>query len=130
MHPQFHIEMVRQRSRDLENRLERRRLLTAEQPRNEVAADAVSVRHSRVSDELSLERLAALEGQQLAPGGHLVAEVNGEVVAALPLTGGEPIADPFRPTAHLLPLLRRRAAQLCTPPRPRRGPAIFKHRFA
>jgi len=41
------------------------------------------------------------------------------VVAALPLGGGEPLSDPFRPTAHLLPLLRLRASQLEGQPRPR-----------
>jgi hypothetical protein len=41
------------------------------------------------------------------------------VVTALRLRGGEPLTDPFRPTAHLLPLLRLRAAQLERQPRAR-----------
>jgi hypothetical protein len=45
-----------------------------------------------------------------------VAEVSGSIVAALPLAGGKPLADPFRPTAHLLPLLRLRADQLTRTP--------------
>ena len=42
----------------------------------------------------------------------VVAEVDGNVVAALPLRGGKVMADPFRPTAHLIPLLELRAKQL------------------
>lgn len=38
--------------------------------------------------------------------------VRGELVAALPLTGGMPLDDPFRSTAELLRLLELRAAQL------------------
>ena len=50
-----------------------------------------------------------------------MAEVNGELVASLPLLGGEPLADPFRATAHLVPLMRLRPSQL--EPRARAGTA-------
>ena len=70
-----------------------------------------------MSDDPSLERLAALEGREVPHGSHLVAEVADEVVAALSLVGGEFLADPFRPTEHLLPLMRTRAAQLHAPSR-------------
>ncbi len=54
------------------------------------------------------------------PSGRLVvAEVDGIVVAAYPLGNGTPLADPFRPTAHLMPLLELRARQLS--PTERRG---------
>jgi hypothetical protein len=46
------------------------------------------------------------------PGPLLLAEIDGEPWAAIALDGGRPIADPFRPTAALVDLLRRRAAQL------------------
>jgi hypothetical protein len=42
----------------------------------------------------------------------LVAEVDGELCAALPLDGGEAFADPFRPTGELVSLLEMRAVQL------------------
>jgi hypothetical protein len=80
--------------------------------------EAVALRLYEVADDPMLEQLAALEGREVQHGRHLVAEVDGEVVAALPLAGGEPLADPFRPTAHLVPLMRRRAAQLSAPPHP------------
>ena len=77
-----------------------------------IADETVSLRLGRVSDDPILEQLAALEGRELYDGRHLVAEVNGEVVAALPLAGGEPLADPFRRTSQLLPLMRQYAATI------------------
>jgi hypothetical protein len=50
----------------------------------------------------------------------LVAEVGGELRAALPLDGGRAIADPFRPTAELVAILAERARQLAPSPA-RRG---------
>ena len=44
------------------------------------------------------------------------------MVAAYPLGIGSPLADPFRPTAHLMPLLELRARQLA--PEERRGRAV------
>jgi hypothetical protein len=41
-----------------------------------------------------------------------VAEVSGEVVAALPLDGSRALADPFRRTKHLVAMLELRAQQL------------------
>ena len=50
----------------------------------------------------------------------LVAEVDEQIVAAVPLDGGRAIADPFRPTADIVELLQARA-ELARPraPRPR-----------
>ena len=42
----------------------------------------------------------------------LLAEIDGEVHAALPLDRGPAIADPFRPTVELVGMLKLRAAQL------------------
>ena len=72
----------------------------------------VALRLCTVHDDPALERLAQLEGRPVPEGRLVIAEVNGVLVAAQPLTGGPPLADPFRPTAQLLPLLRLRAAQL------------------
>ena len=66
--------------------------------------DGVTIRRSHASDRAALRRLA--EGELL------VAEVDGELRAALPLAGGGAIADPFRPTAPLVSLLGLRAAQI------------------
>jgi hypothetical protein len=50
----------------------------------------------------------------------LVAEVAGELQAAIEVASGAAIADPFRPTAHLVELLYLRAARLRAPTRSRR----------
>ena len=129
-HPQFRIDTLHQRSDELGRRINRSRLLTDEPGCYESADEGITLRLSRLSGDPSIERLAALEGRKAAQGPHLVAEVDGEVVAALPLAGGGFLGDPFRRTAHLLPLMRRRAAQLYAAPR-RRGPLdVFSHRFA
>lgn len=74
--------------------------------------DQLVLRLGTVHDEAALGRLASMDGKSLGPGPHVVAEIDGIVVAARPVDGGEPIADPFRRTAHLLPLLELRAGQL------------------
>jgi hypothetical protein len=78
-----------------------------------------TIRFASPDDESGLRRLAALDSQPILAGQMLVAEVDGELWAAVSL-GGEPraIADPFRPTAELVALLRERAQRL-----PRRGHA-------
>jgi hypothetical protein len=47
----------------------------------------------------------------------LVAEVGGELRAALPLDGGPAIADPFRRTVELVAILTERARQIAPPSR-------------
>ena len=129
-HPQFRIDTLHQRSRELASRIDRTPMLGDEPAREEVSDGDVSLRLGRVSDDVILQRLAALEGRMAPQGRHLLAEVEGAAVAALALAGGEFLADPFRPTAHLLPLMRLRAAQLGAPPRSRRMLGVFNHRLA
>jgi hypothetical protein len=117
MHPQFHIDMLHRRSQELAERLELARLLAGARPAQNTA-EAASLRLSHTSDDPAIEQLAALEGRTRTRGRHLLAEVGGEIVAALPIAGGEPVADPFRRTAHLLPMMRSRAAQLSETRRP------------
>ena len=76
--------------------------------------DGVTIRRSHARDHEALERLAQLDSRRLADGQLLVAEVAGELRAALPLAGGAAIADPFRPTAPLVSLLQMRAQQIRT----------------
>jgi hypothetical protein len=70
------------------------------------------LRLTTVGDADAIERLAALEGMRDPDCRCVVAEVGGKIVSALPLRGGKIMADPFRPTAHLVPLLELRAKQL------------------
>lgn len=72
--------------------------------------DNVSIYVSQPDE--AIERLAQLDSARRPSGAVLVAAVDGEPVAALPLEAGRAIADPFRPTAELVSLLELRVAQL------------------
>ena len=74
--------------------------------------DAVNVRLMRPEDRAGLCRLAALDSGPIPFGAWLVAEVEGELWAAMPLHGGRALADPFRHTADLVSLLEMRAGQM------------------
>ena len=80
--------------------------------------DTIIIRSSNEHDAPALSRLAALDSAPALSGTALVAEVDGEMRAALPMDGSRPVADPFAETAHLVELLRAHAAALETP-RPR-----------
>jgi hypothetical protein len=94
--------------------------------------DPVVIRLDRVQDEEGLSRLAVLNGEPQPIGDHVVAEVRGTIVAALPLDGGRALCD-WIAAAHLVPLLELRAAQI-TGDRPvqrrRRGLAGWRLRRA
>ena len=77
--------------------------------------ESVALRLCRVHDDPALERLAQLDGDCIRSGRYVIAEVDGTIVAAQPLDGTRPIADPFRKTAHVLPLLELRVRQLGGP---------------
>ena len=122
-----HGAMADERTRDLreavriERGLKRERIGRNWMRRNEKATDSavalldgVTIRRSHARDREALERLAQLDSRRLADGQLLVAEVAGELRAALPLAGGAAIADPFRPTAPLVSLLQMRAQQIRT----------------
>jgi hypothetical protein len=72
----------------------------------------VTIRYAIADDAPALARLAALDSQDVPEGALLVAQVDGELWAALAVTGTGAIADPFRRSADTLALLEARAAQL------------------
>ena len=80
-------------------------------------APSVLIRAARGSDGRALRRLAALDSSVVPAGELLVAEADGELVAARALTSGAVIADPFRPSADVVALLALRAAAVHTPAR-------------
>ena len=77
--------------------------------------NAVTMRLAGPADVAALRRLAAVDSKPAPAGDVLVAEVDARIVAAVPVDGGPAVADPFKPTAHLVSLLRSRAGQLATP---------------
>jgi hypothetical protein len=81
-------------------------------------AETLTIRMAVSADAEALGRLAQLDSAPPpAPVPMLVAEVGGELRAALPLHGGPAIADPFRPTVELVAILAERTRQLAPPPR-------------
>jgi hypothetical protein len=75
-------------------------------------AGNVAIRPASSSDGAAIDRLADLETAPRPAGEVLLAESDGEVVAALPIDGGRPLADPFRRTVAAVELLALRARQL------------------
>ena len=72
----------------------------------------MTLRLDRAGDASVLHQLAAMNGRRLLEQAYVVAEVEGKIVGALPLAGGTPLVDLFVRTAHLVPLLELRAAQI------------------
>ena len=112
MHPAFHEAFLQQDRRELDRALRTAYHLREAEPVRAAPAETLVLRLGRVQDDVALDTLGQLEGRPVSAGCHVVAEIDGHVVAALPLGGGAPLADPFRPTAHVLPLLELRARQL------------------
>jgi hypothetical protein len=65
----------------------------------------ITIRVAKGRDAPAVERLAALESQPVPDGRLVIAERDGELVAAMPLAGGELLADPFHRTAEIGELL-------------------------
>jgi len=83
-------------------------------------AEGLTIRIAVPADAAALSRLAQLDSAPAPePAGMLMAEVGGELRAALALDGGRAIADPFQRTAELVAMLVERARQLepLAPPR-------------
>lgn len=76
----------------------------------------IEIRLATAADAGALERLAQLDTATVPDGPVLLAETAGLAVAALELRTGRAVADPFRPTAHLVRALAA-AAPAFTPPR-------------
>lgn len=111
MNPLFTKEMAQQHIGDL-RRLARKSRVSDEYRELEDDDGGVTVRPANPGDGDAVRLLAALEGAQMPRGEVLVAEARGEVVAALALDGGPALADPFRPTKHVVAMLELRARQV------------------
>jgi hypothetical protein len=74
--------------------------------------NAVTIRRAGSHDEGTLRRLADLDSTRVPDGPVLMAEIDGQAVAAISVLSGESFADPFTPTLELRRLLELRASQL------------------
>jgi hypothetical protein len=72
----------------------------------------LTIRRADAADAGALARLAALDSSSALSGDSLVAEVGGELWAAVEIDSGSAIADPFRPSADLVDLLRLRVGHM------------------
>jgi hypothetical protein len=85
----------------------------------------MTIRYASDGDAQGLARLATLDSSRVPVGTLLVAEVDGELWAAVAIGDGAAIADPFCPSGPMVELLRSRARQLVgDAPRRRRLPAL------
>jgi hypothetical protein len=79
----------------------------------------ITIRPGYADDHHALTHLAALDSATIPTEPVLVAELDGELSAALSLHDDTSIADPFRPTAEIVALLRAHAAAARPTPRKR-----------
>ena len=78
----------------------------------EIHTTGVNIRRLGGDDLAAVERLAQLDSRRAPEGPLLGAEIEGRLLAAISLSTGESIADPFSRTGELRALLELRAAQL------------------
>jgi hypothetical protein len=69
----------------------------------------LTIRPADLADLAALDRLARLDSAAPPTGDVLVAEIGGELWAAVEIDTGAAIADPFRPSGELVDLLRLHA---------------------
>lgn len=112
------LRYAQSRVADLRRRADRERPLNADGSVRHTPTQ-VTIRFADSLDGCGLAALAALDSAELVQLPALVAEVEGELRAALSLVDAAVIADPFRPTLELVELLRTRAEQLYRQPRRR-----------
>ena len=77
------------------------------------------------ADAEAIDRLALLDSRRAPRGTVLLAEVDGELWAALSVDDGHAVADPFRPTGELVAMLLERARQMRTTPRTADLPSVW-----
>jgi hypothetical protein len=73
---------------------------------------SITIRRATDGDASAVERLAQLEGERTPARDLLLAEVDGELWAAVEPETGAVVADPFRPSGEVAELLRLRAKRL------------------
>jgi hypothetical protein len=127
---ELHGALGRAKADDLRRAADAHRLThRRSQPGRPVATDrSVTLRFASPADQGPLARLAELDSSTPPMLPVLLAEVDGQLRAALALTDGTLVADPFHPTADVIDLLRARALQLDATPsikRSRRPRAWF-----
>jgi hypothetical protein len=86
--------------------------MNAMSPSDECLTDPATIRLAANSDLPAIARLAELDSARLPRGRVLIAELRGDVVAAISLESGGLFADPFVSTADVVDVLRAKAAAM------------------
>jgi len=73
------------------------------------SGNPIVIRRAYPDDAAALQRLGQLDAARLPDDSYLVAEVEGELKAALGLATGAVAADPFHPSDPLVRLLQMQA---------------------
>jgi hypothetical protein len=71
----------------------------------------LTIRRATTEDDQALDALAIIDSSLPLSGDVLVAQLDGAVMAAISVTDGRAIADPFRRSADTVEVLRLRARQ-------------------
>ena len=95
-----------------------------------VGMPVVALRLAQPDEDHVVRRLAALDDARPLTGQALLAVVDGEAVAALSLSDGRVVANPFLPTEAAVGLLRLRAQDMSVKRPRRRIKTILRPRFA
>jgi hypothetical protein len=74
------------------------------------ATPVLTLRVATPADHAAVMRLAALDSARPPRAPVLVAEIGSEILAAVSMTDGRAVADPFRRTAEIVAIARLRAA--------------------
>ena len=90
----------------------------------------IALRIAQPEDVYDVSRLAELDEAPLPAGPLMLAVVDGETVAALSLSDGRVVANPFVPTEKAVTLLRLNATQPSGKRHRRWRPRILRPRFA
>ncbi len=118
MSPQLSFALSQARHSEFIDRATRRRRGSRagrdqDRPEPELSWEGLTLRLATSADRSALARLAELEQAERPAEPVLLGVVRQRAVAALSLSDGRVIADPFWRTAELVELLRLRARQLC-----------------
>jgi hypothetical protein len=79
---------------------------------NLMSTTSILMRRASIADAARIRTLAYLDDKRLPAGPFLVAELGDDVVAAMSLSSGTVVADPFRRTADVVAMLRLRGTQV------------------
>lgn len=123
IHPEMERQLAAERVKELRRAGAVARLRAATPP-TAVPQPEIVIRLACPADHLAVAALAVLDGAEQPLGRTIVAEVDGSIVAALPLDGGGPFSDPFRRTSDLVALLEARAKQLAAAGRDEQRPRL------